>query len=688
VQPSSSMEKVTQPSRHAGVFVWLPYVVGGTTIVLTLTGMTLGMLNADASATTTAVGATSTAVGLAAVALAYSVSGTVLTSRRPDNAIGWLMLAIGLSEAILVASTGYAFLALAHRSIPGGVVAAWMGGWTYLPPLGVLLTFLLLLYPTGQPPTPRWRWVGWVAAAGLSVAVIGSAIALWDQRFAMLADPNADVSPQGTLGAIALMGSVVAFGVAGIASIVSLVVRWRRSEGDERQQLRWFLLAVAVAAVGFADGWIDTRYIVLVTGMLLIPAAIAIAVLKYRLYDLDIVIRKTAIYAVLAALLLAVFATITWTATQVFSTAVGDRFRLVAGILVGALIWPLRSVATRIADRLVYGGRATPYEVLSGFADQIGTMYADDDVTSRMATLLREATGATAAHVWLAGAGGFHLVASAPMGATAATWPAEGVAVHYQGELLGGLSVTMPANDRIDAARERLVRDLAGQAGPVLANVRLIADLRASRRRIVATQDDRAKKLERDIHDGAQQQLVALSVKLRLAEQTVDRDPAKARELLVGLGDDANDALENLRDLARGIYPPLLADKGLAAALEAQARKAAVPTTVDPGGVGRFPQEVESAVYFSCLEALQNVAKYAEATQAEIALTNGEGSLRFTVTDDGKGFDASATSYGTGLQGIADRLAAIGGELVVTSTPGTGTTIAGRLPATPLETGT
>jgi signal transduction histidine kinase len=209
--------------------------------------------------------------------------------------------------------------------------------------------------------------------------------------------------------------------------------------------------------------------------------------------------------------------------------------------------------------------------------------------------------------------------------------------------------------------------------------VRLIEALRDSRRRLVTVQDEERRKLERNIHDGAQQQLVALAVQLKLADGLVERDPGKAHDLLEKLRADTNAALEDLRDLARGIYPPLLADQGLPAALEAQARKAAVPTTVEADVVGRFPQEIESAVYFSCLEALQNVAKYAEATRVTIALSNGSGEISFTVTDDGRGFDPSATGYGTGLQGIADRLAAIGGDLAVESTPGTGTTVAGRV---------
>jgi signal transduction histidine kinase len=196
----------------------------------------------------------------------------------------------------------------------------------------------------------------------------------------------------------------------------------------------------------------------------------------------------------------------------------------------------------------------------------------------------------------------------------------------------------------------------------------------------VTAQDERARKLERNIHDGAQQQLVALAVKLGLVERTIARDAAAAERMVAEAKTDANDALENLRDLARGIYPPILADQGLAAALRSQARKAPLPVEVEPDGVGRYPEETEAAVYFSCLEALQNVAKYASASRATVRLTDGDGRLRFEVTDDGVGFDAATSSHGTGLQGIADRLSALDGSMEVRSTPGGGTTLAGSLP--------
>jgi signal transduction histidine kinase len=238
-----------------------------------------------------------------------------------------------------------------------------------------------------------------------------------------------------------------------------------------------------------------------------------------------------------------------------------------------------------------------------------------------------------------------------------------------------------------------LLDDFAAQAGLVLRNVRLTAELassleaisaqaseiRASRRRIVATQDERAKKLERNIHDGAQQQLVALAVKQRLVADLIDKNPEQARAMAEQLQADTHDALENLRDLARGIYPPLLADKGLVAALQGQARKAAIPTDVRVENVGRYAQDVEAAVYFCTLEALNNVAKYSGATRAEVRLAQTNGELTFEIIDDGAGFDPSETGYGTGLQGMADRLDALGGTLEVRSSPGAGTTITGRV---------
>ena len=203
--------------------------------------------------------------------------------------------------------------------------------------------------------------------------------------------------------------------------------------------------------------------------------------------------------------------------------------------------------------------------------------------------------------------------------------------------------------------------------------------MRASRQRIVAAQDQERRKLERNLHDGAQQQLVALQVRLSLAERSAEGG-CLIRDSLVSLKAEAAEALENLRDLARGIYPPLLADQGLTAAVASQARRAAIPVELASDGISRYPQDHEVAVYFCVLEALQNVAKYAGATHATVRLFEPNGSLAFQVADDGTGFDTSSVSYGTGMQGMADRLSALGGELAVRSSPGAGTVVEGRLP--------
>jgi signal transduction histidine kinase len=464
----------------------------------------------------------------------------------------------------------------------------------------------------------------------------------------------------------------------------------------QRHQLRWVAWSAGVIAVAYvlafvpniigvsssSASWDDILGTIAVMTFMLIPITIGIGVLKYRLFDIDIVIRKTVIYVILAALLVLIGVVVAWVAGGLFaSTFRGGRADLVAGVLIGLLFWPLRALATRIADRVVYRGRSTPYEVLSEFGDRLAGTYAADDVLPRTARVLAEGVGADRATVWLVSGDELEPVATwsredAPAGGV----DGERVEVRHQGELLGALSVTMPANDPMDAARTKLVADLAAQAGLLLRNVGLVEDLRASRRRLVTAQDQERRRLERNIHDGAQQQLVALAVKARLARQLTQRDPAKAQELLEQIEGETQTALEDLRDLARGIYPPLLADRGLVAAVEAQARKAPLPVAVHADGVGRFDQEAEAAAYFSILESLQNVAKYAAASRVDVELRAADGHLDFEVADDGRGFDPSATGYGTGLQGIADRLGALDGSLLVDSAPGEGTRVTGRLP--------
>ena len=232
-------------------------------------------------------------------------------------------------------------------------------------------------------------------------------------------------------------------------------------------------------------------------------------------------------------------------------------------------------------------------------------------------------------------------------------------------------------NVRLDSALRASLDEVRRQA----------EELRASRVRIVVAADVERRRIERNLHDGAQQQLIALAVRLSVAESLAGPNEEQ-RRLLAQLKEETQEALENLRDLARGIYPPLLADHGLVSAVESQAKKASLPIHVEAVGVGRYPSEVEAAVYFSVLEALQNVAKYARATEAVVALADDGGTLGFEVRDDGIGFDPQTATHGIGLQGMLDRLQALGGSLEVRSRTGEGTTVIGTVPTGAAMAGT
>jgi signal transduction histidine kinase len=356
----------------------------------------------------------------------------------------------------------------------------------------------------------------------------------------------------------------------------------------------------------------------------------------------------------------------------------------------------------------VYGQRATPYQVLADFAQDMAGQLDADTALDRMASVLAGATGAVGVEVWIRFGPRLRPQVIWPPGSTpplaarltsAGELPVFGVtraiAVRHGDELLGAITVQKPKSEPMSAAEDKLLEHLASQAGLVLRNVRLTAelqatidDLRASRRRLVRAQDDERRRIERNLHDGAQQQLVALTVQLALLEDSAG-DPGEVRQMTGQLRAGLHAALDDLRALARGIYPPLLADQGLGAALRAQAGRAPLPVLIETDGIGRYPRDAEAAVYFCTLEALQNVAKYARASQATIALSCPDGHLQFSVTDDGDGFDTVKTTRGTGLQGMADRLAAVGGTLHIHSQPGLGTTVSGTLPvAEPPRPGT
>jgi signal transduction histidine kinase len=539
--------------------------------------------------------------------------------------------------------TGSAYAIFGAKAHPGTLPAAAEVGAlaeAVFVLVAIDLAALFLVFPTGRLPSPRWRpavLVGLVLT-GLTLAsfvVSTRRVALPAPGGISLVYPNPlvvrSLQPVAWLGTLSGLAAVFPVLLAG--ALVSLALRYRRGDQRLRQQMKWLGLAIAgvlatqvVGGLAIAFGQANkplqqvpyaiTPFLVL----LAIPVAMAIAILRRRLFDIDVIISRALLVTLLSAGVTAVYAAIVLGIGTFVGHRSGPLLTIAAAVAIALVFQPLRQRATRLANRLVYGERATPYQVLSDFAaDMAGQLDLGD------------------------------------------------------------------ALEALTSTEDSLLQHLASQASLVMRNAQLTAELRAtigqllaSRRRLVEAQDAERRRIERNLHDGAQQQLIALAIQLGLLAESAD-DPDLVRQAIPDLKAQINAALDDLRALARGIYPPLLAEQGLVMALRAQAARSPVPVLIEAGQVGRHPQDTESTVYFCTLEALQNVAKHARASRVTVRLSGSGGALEFSVSDDGAGFPAG-TSHGSGLQGMSDRLAAHGGTLTVRSRPGQGTTITGRLP--------
>jgi signal transduction histidine kinase len=625
--------------------------------------------------------------------VALSTTGALIASRRPGNPIGWLYCAMGFLGALTTFAQQYAIRGLVEHpgSLPGAVYVAWLERWSlwFVFPAGIAL--LLLLFPTGRPASPRWRPLIWISVTCAVLMVVGSMFAPGQLSDALrpASGPGVTFGVQNPFGIEPLgaalhladaAGRTVAFLVILIAA-VGLVVRLLRARGDERQQLKW----VAYVGSGIALGVVGTIFLgsgrlfgspalqdfafgVLLAGFVVgLPVATAIAVLKYRLYDIDLVINKTLLFGSMAA-----FITLGYVAIVVgigHLVGQGGRPNLGLSILATAFVavafQPVRERVQRVANRLVYGKRATPYEVMADFSEQMAGALSVEDALPRMARAAATAVGASYGRVRLMLADG---------GERAATWPdhdgpvAErnlALPTMYGGDRLGEIAIAKPTGEPLLPAERKLLIDLAAQAGLVLHNVRLGLDLqhsldeissqaaaiRASRQRIVAAQDTERRRLEQTIRGGAEAQLVGIKADLHRIEQGLISDPNTAAAHLDQLTTRANDTLENLRDVARGIYPPLLRERGLAAALQAQVEKMHAPVRISTDGLGRYPSEAEGAIYFACLEAIRSATG-----PAAIHLEAAPGSVEFRIRAPSLQLDGRQ-------QDIEDRIQALGGSV-------------------------
>ncbi|MEY2568374.1 MAG: hypothetical protein QOE35_2903 [Actinomycetota bacterium] len=642
---------------------------------------------------------------VAAVAVAWGASAVSIGRRHPDERIGVLTAVIAFA-------------------ITGGALAAALDTTWAGVALGLMPAFaldLLLGLPNGTLGSGNRRAT---AAIGYATgAAVGVALAATDSP------PHWPIAVEVLL--VAAVGLSLSNG------------RYRRTRGPERQRMQWFGWALAVTTeaalicVGLRLLVGSPPPAVALLAVIPIPIALAVASSPRMVGRIDRLLAHTVAVAGLTGVVTACYVVIVIGLGRVPDRSERGLLTLsmVAAGVAALLYLPARDRLGRFANKLVYGERDAPDEALRTFGSRLSRAIPMDELMLQLAESLRKTLVLDRAEVWTGTAERLEITASVPerknaapltLSATEApvvaragvSGPAwlkvwlsgllEGREDHvmrvapvtHSGELLGLIVADRGSGgDAFGEEEERVLTELARQVGLALHNVQLdsalqasldqlrhqAAELQASRARIVAAGDAERRKIERNLHDGAQQHLVALAVNLRLTKTLAERDPSKAAEMLDQLTSDVQETLQELRALAHGIYPPLLMDRGLTEALGAAAGRAALATNVEAEDVGRYNPDVEAAVYFFCLEALQNAGKHAgEGAEAVVKVWREDGLLRFSVSDDGAGFDARDFTGGAGFTNLSDRLGAIGGSFHLDTAPGKGTKLEGWIPADPL----
>jgi len=662
-----------------------------------------------------------TEVMRAALIAAFGLAGTFALVRRPFERQGLLVL-VGTTLGALAAL----FAAVVEAHMHGSAISPTVLSVARLvEPLAVALLpvasmHLLLGLPDGSCRLSR--------AAILGGYVVGAAvgIAIWTRR------PDLPLWP-------VAIEAVVATPIGAIGS----QRRYARSRGVERQRMQWFGWALAVGAetlvvalaLRILWGWPTRPWLVVMVASFPLAVALAMGSSRRLAGRIDRILAHTVSLAGLTGIVVAVYLVIvvglghTPTHDQRSLLALSMAAAAVAALLYG----PARQRLTQYANRIVYGEREAPDAVLRTFGSRLSRAIPMDELLLQVAESLRKTLGLQAAEVWTGSGGHLERTVSVPdvpverlvlsgeestvvarAGVTGTAWveiwlPAllrgrEDTVMRmapttHSGQVLGLIVAVRPAgSEPFTTDDDTMLTELARQVGLALHNVELDSalqesldevrrqadELRASRARIVAASDAARRQIERNVHDGAQQHLVALAVNVRLARQLADRDPEASAKILDQLGEGIQEAVQELRALAHGIYPPLLIDRGMAEALRSAAGRAALPTDVEAEGLTRYSPENEAAVYFCCLEAMQNAGKHAGegATMTVRVWEEGE-ELCFEVRDTGAGFDANGSlAKGAGFINMSDRVGAIGGSVDVRSAAGEGTTVAGRIPIT------
>jgi two-component system, NarL family, sensor kinase len=624
-------------------------------------------------------------------ALSAATVGAVLASRRPRHPVGWLLLVLGLSVIALGLAGVYTSYGLS--AWPGSLARSGSLAPLYvqiyqsvgLVLLAVCLGFILLLTPTGSLPSPRWRWWAWVTVAAPVVDLASLALLPFEpEPFEWLTpNPLAVSVLEGPLRVLNRLTWVIG-GLAVLVGAGSLVVRCRHARGVERQQLRWVVFAgtltgmtmlatvatILAIVAGIATppeilmGWL------VAVGVALLPAAIGVAILRYRLYDLDYLISRTVVYGLLTAGGVAVYVAVVKLAERLLREGIGLSGSLLATAVIAVGFAPARDRLQRWVDRRLYGERHDPVQamVLLGerLRDAPGAAPGGDALAGVLQALC-EALRLPSASLRVAGVA----VASFGRSGTAS----ESIPLKHEGQQVGVLVVGLRAGEKTLGAADRQVLEfLAAPVAVALHAVLLSQELQRSRERLVAAREEERRRLRRDLHDGLGPTLTAVTLKADAARSLLDTAPDRADALLAELRGDAKQAIGDLRRVIYDLRPAALDELGLLGALGEQvdrfARQGLSITLQAPPALPVLPAAVEVAAYRIITEALTNIARHAQAHQVTVTVAI-DGDLCLGVQDDGTASTANGGGWrpSTGLQSMAERAAEVGGTLQAGPTP-------------------
>src|SRR5829696_474114 len=634
-------------------------------------------------------------ITFAILTVSFSVVGALIASQRPENLIGWIFLAVGFFYGLVNAGEHYAIYALLTNpgSLPLGAEASWLMQWIWAPGLGLILVFLPLLFPNGRPPSHRWRPVAWLGGLSIGLICVLTSIVLWPERGPALVGPEG-AAEEGTSHALFVVVDLVALPMmllAGLGAVISVLVRFRRARGDERQQIKWFASAAVLTLVWYLVFGQSTRglpeAIVALASLLVlqtIPVATGIAILRYRLYDIDLLINRTLVYGSLSVIVVALYVLVVGSLGTLLQLQGSLFASLLATGLVAVLFAPLRERLQRAVNRLMYGHRDDPYMVLSGLGERLETTLAPNAVLPTIVESVAQALKLPYAAITLKRNAEGESIKVAEYGKKSVGEPLI-VPLSYQQETVGELILSPRSpTESFSKSDLKLLGDLAHQVGVAAHAVRLTADLQRSRERLVTAREEERKRLRRDLHDGVGPQLAALTLKLETTRNLLSHDH-KTAALMAELSERARATVSDVRRSVHALRPPALDELGLIPALRegaAQYGQNGLRVSVEaPESLPPLPAAVEVATYHIAQEALTNVMRHAGASTCSIRIALDEEAdvLHLEVEDDGRGVGKDHKA-GVGTQSMRERAEELGGRCTIEALPLRGTLVSAQLP--------